>query len=59
MGGRLKRNHFPRGGFHLAQRGADVNRLAVVAVEIFAKLLLAENFTQSRKNTRKFYTPTG
>ena len=32
------------GGFNLTQRGADVNRLAVVAAVIFAELLHAENF---------------
>jgi hypothetical protein len=30
--------------FDIAQRGADVNRLAVVAAVIFAELLHAENF---------------
>ena len=42
--------------FDVAQHGADVNRLAVVAAVIFAELLHAENFTQSRPDARKFLT---
>jgi hypothetical protein len=45
-----------RGGFDVAQDGADVNRLAVVAAVIFAELLHAENFTQRRKDAKKFLT---
>ena len=33
-----------RGGFDFAPDGADVNRLAAIAAEIFTKLLHAENF---------------
>ena len=43
-----------RGSFDLAQHGADVNRLAVVAAVVFAELLHAENFTQSRPDAKKF-----
>lgn len=46
------------GGFDVAQNGADVNRLAVVATMIFAKLFHAENFTQRRENAKKFYLLT-
>lgn len=45
-----------RGGFDVAQDGADVNRLAVVATMIFAELLHAENFTQRRGDAKKFLT---
>jgi hypothetical protein len=45
-----------RGGPGLAQHGADVNRLAVIAAVIYAQLLHAENFTQSREDARKFLT---
>ena len=45
-----------RGGFDVAQDGADVNRLAAVAAVIFAKLLHAENFTQRRRDAKKFLT---
>lgn len=47
-----------RRDFDVAQDGADVNRLAVVTTVIFAKLFHAENFTQRRKNAKKFYTFT-
>ena len=43
-----------RGGFDVAQHGADVNRLAVVTAVIFAKPFHAENFTQRRKDAKKF-----
>ena len=43
-----------RGGFDLAQHGAEVNRLAVVAAVVLAELLHAENFPQSRADARKF-----
>jgi len=53
-----------RGGFDVAQHGMDVNRLAVVAAVIFAKLLHAENIMQlvapkcneggRREDARKF-----
>jgi hypothetical protein len=36
-----------RGGFDLAQHGAEGDRLAMVTAVIFAKFLHAENFTQS------------
>jgi hypothetical protein len=42
--------------FPHARHGADVNRLAVVAAVIFAELLHAENFTQSRQGAKKFLT---
>jgi hypothetical protein len=42
-----------RGGFDVAQDGADVNRLAVVATMIFAELFHVENFTQRREDARK------
>ena len=45
-----------RGGYDLAQHSVDVNRLAVVAAVIFAKLLHAENLTQSRQDAKKFLT---
>ena len=35
-----------RGGLDVAQHGADVNRLAVVAPVIFAEFLHAENIMQ-------------
>jgi len=44
-----------RRGFDVAQDGADVNRLAAVTVVIFAELLHAENFTQRRKDAKKFF----
>src|SRR5476651_2017378 len=44
-----------RGGFDVAQHGADVNRLAVIAAVIFAELLHAENFTQRREDAKKFF----
>jgi len=43
-----------RGDFDLAQYGADVNCLAVVAAVIFAELLHTENFTQRRRDAKKF-----
>ena len=43
-----------RRGFDVAQDGADVNRLAAVTVVIFAELLHAENFTQSRQDAKRF-----
>lgn len=42
--------------FDVAQHGADVNRLAVVAAFVPAKFLHAENFMQSDKNAKKFYS---
>ena len=45
-----------RGGFDLAQNGADVNRLAVVTAVIFAEPFHAENFTQKREDAKKFLT---
>ena len=45
-----------RGGFDVAQDGADVNRLAVIAAVIFTELLHAKNFTQRRKDAKKFLT---
>ena len=50
-----KSSHAIARDFDITQHGADVNRLAVVAAVIFAKLLHAENFTQRRKNAKKFY----
>ena len=44
------------GGFNLTQRGADVNRLAVVAAVIFTEFLHVENFTQRREDAKKFLT---
>jgi hypothetical protein len=54
------------GEFDLAQHGADINRLAVVAVLIFAELLHAENIMQlvapkcneggSSEDAKKFLT---
>lgn len=41
--------------FDLAQHGAGINRLAVIATVIFAELLHVENFTQSRTNAKNFY----
>ncbi len=35
-----------RGGLDVAQHGADVNRLAVVAAVVFAEFLHAENIMQ-------------
>jgi len=46
----------PRGDFDIAQDGADINRLAVVAAMIFAELFHVENFTQRRKDAKKFLT---
>ena len=43
-----------RGGFDFAPDGADVNRLAAIAAEIFTKLLHAENFTQRCEEAKKF-----
>ena len=45
-----------RGGLDVAQHGADVNRLAVIAAVIFTELLHAENFTQRRADAKKFLT---
>jgi hypothetical protein len=45
-----------RGGFDIAQDGADVNRLAAVTVVIFAEPFHAENFAQRRKDAKKFLT---
>ena len=42
-----------RGGFDVAQDGADVNRLAVITAVIFAELLHVENFTQRRRDAKK------
>ena len=42
------------GGFDIAEDGADVNRLAEIAAEVFAKLLHAVNLTQRRGDARKF-----
>ena len=47
-----------RGGFDVAQDGADVNRLAVITSVIITELFHAENFTQRRKNAKKFYPLT-
>jgi hypothetical protein len=44
------------GGFDVAQHGADVNRFAAVTAEIFAKLLHGDNFTQRRRDAKKFLT---
>jgi hypothetical protein len=43
--------------FDLAQHGADVNRLAMIAAVIFSELLHAENFTQSREDAKKILQP--
>jgi len=53
----LRPSKFPGGGFDVAQHGADVDRLAVIAAVVFAELLHAENFTQSRPDAKKFLTP--
>ena len=54
-----------RGDFDVAQHGADINRLAVIAAVIFAELLHAENIMQlvapkcneggRRENAKNFY----
>jgi hypothetical protein len=41
------------GGFDIAQDGADVNRLAMVTIVIFAEPFHVENFTQRREDARK------
>ena len=41
--------------FDVAQHGANVNRVAVVAAMVFAELLHAENFTQKRQDAKKFF----
>ena len=43
-----------RGGFDVAQDGADVNPLAVVAAVIFTESFHAENFTQRRGDAKIF-----
>ena len=45
---------FLRGSLDVAQHGANVNRLAMIAAVIFVELLHAENFMQRRKNANKF-----
>ena len=43
-----------RGGFGLAQHGADVNGFAQIATVIFAKTLHMWNFVQIQPNAKKF-----
>ena len=45
-----------RGGFDVAQHGAEVKGLAVVAAVIFAKPFHVKNFMQSRGDAKKFLT---
>lgn len=42
-----------RGGLEVAQHGADVYRLAVVAAVVFAEFLHADNLTQRRKDANR------
>ena len=42
--------------FDLAQHGAEVNRLAVVAAVILVGLWHAENFTQRRADAKQNYS---
>ena len=45
-----------RRDFDVMQDSADVNRLAVVTAVVFAESFHAENFTQRRKDAKKFLT---
>src|ERR1700690_235434 len=42
--------------FEVAQDGADVDCLAVVAAVVFAEFFHAGNFTQRRENAKRFLT---
>ena len=43
-----------RGGFDIAQNGADIDGFAQVAANIFAKPLHIRNFPQKRGGAKKF-----